>query len=1037
MWLSDTSIKQPIFVTMIMIALIVVGLLAYFSLPVDLLPDVSIPVVSVTTIYPGASPDEIETRVSKVLEESLGSLNGVDTIQSTSAEGVSQLVIQFQLEHSASEGVRDVQEKIAAIRNRLPQDIQDPVIQKFDFGALPIMSFAIAPKEGQFAPGALRHRADNDIKPLFERLEGVASVSVTGGREREIHVNLNLSALHARRLSPQQVVGAIQSQNISVPAGHITQNGQDLLIRTPGEFTSLDDLRNIVVSAGGAPVYLRDVATVEDGFKDVERLSRLNGQDSIILSVQKQSGTNTVTVADAVKEEITKLEKDNPDLTVVIARDDSEFVRDSTNDAIFDLILGGLGAMLVVLVFFRDIRNTLVTVAGLPFIMIGTFAVMQLTGLTINMLTLLALSLSVGLVIDDAIVVRENIFRHMEKGEHPKEASSRGTAEVGLSVMAMTFTIVSVFLPVAFTSGITGRFFRAFGLTVAFAVLISLVEAFTFAPMLSAYFFKQQEAEEEEEGEQGNTLYEKFEGFYRRFLGWTLRHKVMTAIVATAFFAMSLATIPFLKFAFISDTGQNGLDMATKLAAGTTLAETDAQARKVEAILAQRPEVEDVLTTVGSQGAAEQASFFVKLHKGIVADDLKDDLRASLAAVPGLAFGGGGMEGGSAASVTGRAIQIKLLSTGDFAALNQASQQVFNVIKDVPGVVDLARSYEPGKPEMRIVVDRQRAADFGLSTAQIGSTVRTLVNGQKASRYRQDGNEADILVRLRPEDRQNTAGLLSLYVSSPTGTAIPLGSVARLVPASGPTQILREDQQREIIVGANSAGRTDNEVVQDIRKRLEGVTLPDGVTLSFGGQTEQMQKSFSSLLTAMLLAVIFVYMVLASQFGSFTQPLVIMLALPLSFVGAFLGLFLTNKPMDMMAMIGMIMLMGLVTKNSIMLVDFTNQARERGLPRDEALMEAGPLRLRPIIMTTLALIVGMFPVALGIGAGGGFRATMAIAVIGGLITSTLLTLLLVPAAYGLMDDVVNFLKNPRLSLKRRFRRVPAGKEAGWDSLRGA
>ncbi|NOZ06305.1 MAG: efflux RND transporter permease subunit [Chloroflexi bacterium] len=1026
MWISDTSIKQPIFITMIMIALIVVGLLAYFSLPVDLMPDVSIPVVSVTTIYPGASPDEIETRVSKVLEESLGSLNGVDTIQSTSAEGISQLVIRFQLEHSASEGVRDVQEKIAAIRNRLPQDIQDPVIQQFDFGALPIMSFAIAPKEGQFAPGELRRRAEDDIKPLFARIEGVASVGVTGGREREIHVSLNLASLQARQISPQQVVGAIQSQNISVPAGHITQNGQDLLIRTPGEFTSLDDLRNIVVSVRGAPVYLRDIATVEDGFKDVKQLSRLNGQDSVVLSIQKQSGTNTVQVADAVKEEITKLEKDNPDLTLVVARDDSVFVKDSTNDAVFDLILGGLGAMLVVLLFFRDIRNTLVTVAGLPFIMIGTFGVMQLTGLTINMLTLLALSLSVGLVIDDAIVVRENIFRHMEKGEHPKEASSRGTAEVGLSVMAMTFTIVSVFLPVAFTTGITGRFFRSFGLTVAFAVLISLFEAFTFAPMLSAYFFKQHESGTEEE--QHGSIYGRVDTLYRRFLGWTLRHKVITALIAVVFFASSLATLPFLKFAFLADIGQNSLDMGIKLAAGTTLSKTDAQVRKVEAILAQRPEVEDVLTTVGSRGSPESATFFVKLHKGIVAENLKDDLRTSLAAVPGLAFGGGGMEGGSATSVTGRAIQIKLLSTGDFAALDQASQQVMAAIRDVPGLVGLTRSYEPGKPEMQIVVDRQRAADFGLSTAQIGSTVRTLINGQKASRYRLDGNEADIVVRLRPEDRQNTTGLLSLYVTSPTGTSIPLGSVARLVPASGPTQIFREDQQREIIVGANSAGRTDNEVVQDIRKRLEGVNLPDGVTLSFGGQTEQMQKSFSSLLTAMLLAVIFVYMVLASQFGSFTQPLVIMLALPLSFVGAFLGLFLTSKPMDMMALIGIIMLMGLVTKNSIMLVDFTNQARERGLPRDEALMEAGLLRLRPIIMTTLALIVGMFPVALGLGAGGGFRATMAIAVIGGLITSTLLTLLLVPAAYGLMDDVVNFWRRPHFAFLRRRKQVPVQAE---------
>jgi HAE1 family hydrophobic/amphiphilic exporter-1 len=1028
MWVSDTSIKQPVFVTMLMLALLVVGILAYFTIPVDLLPDVSIPVVSVTTVYPGASPDEIETRVTKVLEESLGSLNGVDTIQSTSAEGISQVVIRFQLEHSASEGVRDVQERLAAIRNRLPQDIQDPVIQRFDLSALPIMSFAIAPKNREFAPGELRNRVEDDIKPLFERIDGVAAVNVSGGRQREIHVNLNLAALRARHVSPQQVVGAIQAQNLNVPAGHITQNGQDLLIRTPGEFHSLDDLRNTVVGGGQAPIFLRDVATVEDSFKDVDTYSRLNGQDSVVLSIQKQSGTNTMQVADAVKEEISRIEKDHPDLQVVIARDESEFVRDSTNDALFDLLLGGIGAMLVVLLFFRDLRNTLVTVAGLPVIMIGTFGVMKAVGLTFNMLTLLALSLSVGLVIDDAIVVRENIFRHMEMGKHPKEASREGTGEVALSVMAMTFTIVSVFLPVAFTTGITGRFFRSFGLTVAFAVLISLIEAFTFAPMLSAYFFKQQEAKTEEE--QMGRMYRMIDRYYRAFLSWTLRHKIITVIIAMAFFALSLATLPFLKLAFLADIGQNSVELGVKLPPGTTLQQTDQTARRVEAVLAQRPDVVDVLTSVGTRGSPEQASFFVKLKKGITGKEVEQELRSNLVGVPGLAFGSGGMEGGSPTSVTGRAIQIKLLTTGDFHNLDVASQQVMDAIRDVPGLVDLARSYEPGKPEMQIVVDRQRAADFGLTTAQIGSTVRMLINGQKASRYRLDGDEADILVRLRPEDRQNTAGLLSLYVSTPRGTPIPLGSVARLEQASGPTQILRENQQREIIVGANTLGRTQNEVVQDIRKRLQRASLPPGVAVSYGGQTQRMQESYRSLLTAMLLAVIFVYMVLASQFGSFTQPFVIMLALPLSFVGAFLALFLTDKPLDMMAMIGMIMLMGLVTKNSIMLVDFTNQARRRGLSRDEALLEAGPLRLRPIIMTTLALIVGMFPVALGVGAGGGFRATMAIAVIGGLITSTLLTLLLVPAAYALLDDVINFLRSPRRALQQRFRRAPAHTEAG-------
>lgn len=1009
------SITQPVLITMVVIAAVVVGALAFTSLPVDLLPNISFPVVAISTVYPGAGASDVERSITKPIEEAVSSLNGVDTVTSTSQENLSLVTIQFKLEADPQKAAQDVQEKINAIRGSFPRDALSPTVQRFDFSAAAIMTLGVTDKNGTLKPDELRRFVDDKIKSRFERINGVAQVNVTGGLQRQIQVNMNLDALRARRLAPGQVTNAIAQANASLTGGTFENNGQDVLIRTPGDFTSLSEINNVIVTTQrGVPVYVRDVANVADAFADVDTYSRLNGTDSIAISIQKQSGSNTIGVADAVQAELAKMRTENPNLSFVVASDQSQFIRESVNDSLLDLVLGAVFAALVVLFFFRDLRNTVTTVVGLPVIIIATFAAMQFLGLSLNLLTLLALSLAVGLVIDDAIVVRENIFRHMERGENPKTASLNGTNEVGTAVVAMTLTVVSVFLPIAFVSGLIGRFFSSFGLTVTAAVLISLVEAFTLAPMLSAYWFRQRkklagdaetptlnvtELQEAQEAKLG-----WLDRSYRAALAWTLRHKLLTAGMGALIFAGIIACIPFLQFNFLPNTGQDTISLAILLDPGTPLETTDAEARRVETIIRGVPDVQDVFVTVGGAGTPERASFTAKLKSANVSGQVEKELREKLAGTPGLAFASGGF-GGGGSGVTGRTVQINLQTNGSVDDLVTASQQILDAIKDVPGMVDLGRSYQAGKPELHIDVDRDKAARLGLSTALVGSTVRTLITGDTASRYRETGREADIVVRLRPEDRTRLQDILDLSLTTTTGQVVPLRNVAVLSNASGPTALERLNRESKLTIGANVLGRAQQSVANDIQARVDKLTLPPGVSVKFGGQVQQFNDSFRSLFISLLLSVLFVYMVLASQFGSFTQPIIMMLALPLSLLGAFLALLVTGIAFDLTAMIGIIMLFGLVTKNSILLVDFANRLRREGVPRDQALLIAGPIRLRPVLMTSLSLILGSLPVALGLGTGGSFRQPLSLVVIGGLITSTILTLLLVPTAYSLLDII--------------------------------
>lgn len=1031
----NLAIKQPIFMTMILTAGIVMGIISYTRLPVNLFPDVEFPVLVVSTVYPGASPAEIEDQVTSKLEDELSTSSGLESINSTSSEGISVIILQYDLDLSVDKASQDVRDKVNLLRNELPTGVQDPVVQTFNPTDQPILSFSIADQSGTLSPSQLRQLVEEDVQKPLERIPDVSAVDVSGGQVREIHVNLNTQAMQALRIAPQQVSTALQSANINLPGGSVEDNGQELLIRTPANLQTLDDIGNIIISQRVAPIYLHDIAKVTDDFENQEQITRLNREDAIVLSIRKTSGSNTVTVAHGVKDSLNEIAVSHPNLDIVITSDQSIEVEQSTDGAVEDLLYAAALAALVMLFFFRDLRNTLVTVAGLPVIIISTLFFMDLAGISLNQISLLALALVVGLVIDDGIVVRENILRWVDKGFAPRAAASLGTAEVGLPVVAIGATILAVFLPVAFASGIIGKFFLDFGLTVSIAMVISVFEAVTMAPMLSAYFFKKKPGSIDVEldeldtiEEKGFTIAEEWEDdthnknwlnrVYGKMIGWTLGHKIWAILIAVIIIAASFSSVVLIELSFLPPSDQQEFQVAMNLPGGTPLRMTLQEAIKIEDILLQHPSVADVVTTVGGTGAPEEATFDVSLRQGlpdsITAKTVINELRGPLANVPGIIFS---TESGGFGGTSDISVEVVGIDGTDYNDLGVQAERFAAQLAQDPNLTDIDVSYRPGRPELQITIDRQRAADLGLDVVQIAATMRLLVNGDVATTFRGEGDEADIRVQM---DQGNSFGqeeILNINLLSATGNLIPLRNVATLNIATSPNSISRINRVPSTTVSANVIGdKTVPSATEDVVQIINSWQMPTGMEVRLGGDAADQAEAFGSMFLALILGVVFVYMVLASQFGSFIQPLLIMLAMPLAIAGAIVALLIAGRPLDMTAMIGFIMLMGLVVKNSVLLVDFANRARRKGATADEAMLIAGPVRLRPILMTSLSMILAMIPIALGLSAGGEFRQPMAIAIMGGMITSTLLTLLVVPLAYGV---VIGFLDRMTTRRKRR------------------
>ncbi len=1015
--LSEIAIKRPVFTVMVTAALMVLGIMGYKNLGTDLFPDVAFPVVAVTVPYPGAAPGEVEQLVTKPLEDAVVSLNGIDRIKTYSREGTSQVIVLFKLDVDIQQAATEVRERVAQTRYKLPTETKEPIISRIDVGAAPAITYTL--EGGGRSLSETAKFARDVIKPSLEQVDGVAAVNVLGGAEREVHVDLDLARIDALKLSPLAILQQLKAQNLNVPAGHFEEGTKEISVRTVGELKTVEAIRDTIVATtkDGSSVRLSDVATVEDGHEELRTRIRTNGQPAVSFDVVKQSGKNTVAIADAVKAKLATIEATFPKgyKTSVIV-DQSKFIRENAHEVEVAIVFGGAMAILVILVFMLDLRSTLISSVALPTSVVSTFFVMYALNFTLNMMTLLALSLAIGLLIDDAVVVRENISKHLERGVDPKTAALEGTKEISLSVLATTLTIVAVFVPVAFMSGIVGQFFRQFGLTITAAVLVSLFVAFTLDPMLSSRFSKAHVKGAVDPfmivKRPFLAVFEGIEALYRRVLGFALNHKIVVGVVAfLALFSIGpVAGLMGNEFVNQEDRGQFVLE--AELAAGTKLEETSRLSLPAEQKVLEDKRFLTILSTLGPSGEVNKVRWRVvtvpKSERDVPLSELKDQARAvALAALPGAkvtvtdpAF----VEG--AATEAPIMLQVRGASYEELAPLAREFEQA---MKAIPGIADLQVKYSPGQPELRVGVDRDKAARAQVPVAQIALALRAAVEGDEAGKMRQGKDEVPIKVRLRQGDRSTVDDVLRMTVQTPQGP-MALADLATIERGEGPSVIEREDRERQIVVWASTKGRSLGEVVPEMTAAFAKIKMPPGATYHFDGQIRQMNETNGSMGAAMILGIIFIYLILASQFESFIHPLTIMLTLPLGFVGAFYALFMAERTMAMGAMIGIILLMGLVTKNAILLLDRALvRVREHGETPLQAILEAGPERLRPILMTSAAMILGMLPTATSNGEGSEFRSPMAIAVIGGVISSTILSLVVVPVVYLAIENAKGFL----------------------------
>lgn len=1016
--LSAVAIKRPVFTVMVTLALMVLGLVGFSRLGTDLFPDVSFPVVSITVPYPGASPGEVEQLVTKPLEDAVVSLNGIDRVRTYSREGVSQIVVVFKLEVDIQKGSTEVRERVAQTRFKLPTEIKEPIISRIDVGAAPVITYTL--EGGGRSLSQTAKFARDVIKPALEQVEGVAAVNVLGGAEREVHVELDLAKIDALKLSPTGVLAQLKAQNLNVPAGHFDEGTKEISVRTVGELKTVEEIRNSIVATtrDGSSVRLSDVATVEDGHEELRTRIRTNGEPSVSFEVVKQSGKNTVAVADAAKAKLAKIEPTFPSgMRSSVIIDQAKFIRENTHEVETAIVFGGAMAILVILVFMLDLRSTMISAIALPTSVVSTFFVMYVLGFTLNMMTLLALSLAIGLLIDDAVVVRENITKHLERGEDPRTAALEGTKEISLSVLATTLTIVAVFLPVAFMSGIVGQFFRQFGLTITAAVMVSLFVAFTLDPMLSSRFSKPHTARAVDPFHAIKrpflATFTGIESFYKRVLGWALRHKLVVGLAAIVAL-LSIGPVAALmgnEFVNSEDRGQFVLEV--ELPAGTKLEETARMTLPAEKKLLEDPRFKTVLSTLGVNGEVNKAKWRIvtvpKSQRDVGIAFLKDQARkVTYQAIPTAKVNVTDppfVEGANTEAPI--MIQVRGASYDELAPL---AFEFEKAMKAIPGMADIQVKYSPGQPELRVAVDRDRAARAGVPVAQIALALRAAVEGDEAGKMRQGKDDVPIKVRLRPENRATVADVLHMTIQTPSGPMAlrDLGSIER---GEGPSVIEREDRERQIVIWASTQGRSLGELVPEMTAGFAKIKMPPGATYHMDGQIRQMNDTNGSMGMALGLGVIFIYLILASQFESFIHPLTIMLTLPLGFVGAFYGLFLAERTMAMGAMIGIILLMGLVTKNAILLLDRALvRVREYGDTPLDAILQAGPERLRPILMTSAAMILGMLPTAISNGEGSEFRSPMAIAVIGGVISSTALSLVVVPVVYLAIENAKGHIK---------------------------
>ena len=1041
MFLSDISIRRPVFATMMMVTLVVLGIVAYQRLSLDEYPDVTYPVILVQTSYPGTSPEVMERQVSRPIEQAVNTVQGIYEVTSTSLQGISMVRLQFNLGADVKAAQQDVQAKVSGVRRQLPPDIDEPIVRHFDPNDSPIMSVAVQSTERPLRE--ITDMTDETIVTRLQAVPGVGAVNRTGGSERVIRVQVDPSALSAYRISPQQVMQALQRENQEVPAGRIDQGATERLVRVTGRVIEPRQFANIVVAVrDNVPIRISDLGTVVDGEADKRTAAELDRNPAVSIDILKISGANTVQVADSVRAAVADLSRQLPsDVAMRITRDDSRRIRESLLDVQVSLVLGAILTIAIIYLFLNSWRSTVITGLALPISIISAFFIMWVADFTINTMTLLALSLAIGLLIDDAIVVRENIVRHMEMGKDHYTAARDGTSEIGLAVFSTTLAVVAVFVPVAFMGGMIGKIFFQFGVTVAFAVLVSLFVSFTLDPMLSSVWYDP-DVEHAHAGAEGaakrrvrspirrvaiafNDWFERVSDRYPPLLRWSLHHRPTVMGVAAASIIAAFLIIPRLGFTWMPDSNGDDFTVGFRTPPGSSLEYTIGKGREISDFLRTQPDVEYTYLTAGGgfRGTPNQGNINVQLKKHDERDrtltEIQNDLRGKLRQVTGVSatinppmsiFGG-----------RGQPIRVNIQGP-EQSRLKIAAGRVHEAMKVIPGVAEPNSSDQGDIPQLDVTVDRQQAWAAGVGVNAIGTTLQPLFSGTRATRWEDpQGYQHDVIVVYPDSLRRTPANvanipITTLNIDPATGqpTVIPLSQVAEVRNGVGPQQIERRQLERQINISAGVIpGNPLGDVAARVKSAIDSLNLPPGYHAVFTGDVQNLNDTKGYVAEALILAVVFIYLILASLFGSFLQPLSIMLALPLSFIGVALGLLLTKGNLNVMSMIGIIMLMGLVTKNGILLVDFTNQEREHGQEREAAILTAARTRLRPIIMTTVAMIFGMIPLALAIGAGAEQRAPMARAVIGGLITSTLLTLFVVPVMYTILDDAAAWAASRR------------------------
>ncbi|MCY4388629.1 MAG: efflux RND transporter permease subunit [Desulfurellaceae bacterium] len=1033
MILADVCVRRPVFATMLVGVLVVAGWFSYNSLTLELMPKVEMPVVTVTTTLPGAGPEEIEAQVTKVIEEAINTVSGIDELRSVTREGLSQVIVQFVLEKDLGIAAQEVRDKVGTVLADLPEDADPPIVEKFDIDATPIATVTVSGFRGL---KELTEIAENQVKEPLESVTGVGAIDVLGGRKREIHILVDPERLKAYGLAIRTVAQALAKQNVEFPGGRITQESGETVLRTLGRVKSVREFEDIVVATNdGVPITLADIGRVEDGVEEPRSLSRYDGKNAVSLIIRKQSGSNTVAAVESVQERLADVRQLlPPGVEALVTRDQSDFVKASVHEVQQHLILGSLFASIIVYFFLGNLRSTLIAAIAIPVSIISTYTLLAAAGYSLNRVTLLALTLAVGIVIDDAIVVLENIYRYIEeKGMNAFEAARAATAEVGLAVSATTLSLVVIFIPVGFLKGIVGMWLSSFGFTMAFSIMVSLLVAFTLTPMLCSRFLPKH-LDDHAHSSRESRFYGLIDRSYTAMLKWSMRHRWAIVCLTLGVFVSTPFIAGLVRPSLMASDDRGEFEINIKTPPGYSLAQTDAVTRQIEEEIHPLPGVNHLLTEIGSTvGESVTKSKIVvtlthyserTLHQNQVMDLAREkvqgfpNLRISVDQI--LPVSGGGIQN----------VDVSYNLRGpDLETLQQYSEDLKTRVQNMPGLRDVDSTFEGGNPELQVHLNRRKSSDLGIEAADIASTLRIMIAGEKITTYREGDELYDVRLRLTPESRNRPEVIQQVAVPSASVGQVILNNVVDLVPGTGPVQIDRQDRQRQITITGNLAkDKALGDAIADIDAEVEEMGLPLGYTTGVTGMGKMFEEMMESFQIAFLLSIIGMYMVLAAQFESFLHPITIMLSLPLAVPFALLALYIAGQHLALFAILGMLLLFGIVKKNSILQIDHTINLRAAGLPRDEAILRANKERLRPILMTTLALVAGMIPILIGQGPAAESHRGIAVVVIGGQSLCLLITLLVTPVAYSLFDDIEEWLGRTMPALRnlprRLFRRRP-------------